>query len=315
MSGRSISCLALALALAAVALEARAQGSTEVLPSGWTLTTRLRRLTDVNAVACADDRAYARGWSGGVAAWDGSAWQELPEITGYDRGQTYGTHLAATPTGVVVEASGRAAVWDGSAWSLLTRSSAGPYESIGGLAGVGDDVYAVGRGRIERREAGALRGYDAGTWRDLSAVAGTSASDLWTAGQGGTLMHWDGHAWSRGASGTETWLGGLLALAPSDVWAWSDRSARTPALLHWDGTTWSAVALPEGGDVLGVAARAGRVFVATSAGVFERVGTSWTSLLVPADFGDDRHAILALCATRTHLVVGAGLGTLATRPL
>jgi hypothetical protein len=291
-----------------------AQGETQTLPNGWSVTGRLRRLTDVNGLACADDRAYARGWGGGVVAWSGSAWSELPEIDGYMQGRTYGTEIAASSSGVLVEASGRVAQWDGSAWTLLTRPGAGPYEAIGGIAAIGDEVLVVGRGRIERREGTELRPYDAATWRDLSGVAGASSSDVWTAGQGGTLLHWDGHGWSRAVTRTEVWLGGLLVVGRGDVWAWSDRSAAA-TLLHWDGRSWLLIPPPEGGDVLGVASRAGRVWVATSAGVFEHVGSAWTSVLAPSDFGDDRHAILGICATRTHLIVGAGLASLATRPI
>lgn len=297
-----------------VACHALAQGETQTLASGWSVTTRLRRLTDVNAVACSDDRGYARGWGGGVAEWSGSGWSELPEIDGFMQGRTYGTAIAASASGVLVEASGRVAQWDGSRWTLLTRPGTGPYEDLGGIAAIGDEVISVGRGRIDRREGTELHRYDAGTWRDLSAVAGASTSDLWTAGQGGTLLHWDGHAWTRATSGTEVWLGGLLVVSVSDVWAWSDDRAAT--LLHWDGHAWSLVTPPTGGDeMLGVASRGGRVWVATSAGVFERAGSAWTSVLAPTDFGDDRHAILGVCATRTHLIVGAGAGTLATRPL
>lgn len=313
--------LALVLVLAPASSVA-AQGETQVLANGWSVVSRLRRLTDVNAVACSEDRAYARGWGGGVAAWDGAAWAELPELPGTTRGETYGTQLAATRDGVVVEASGRLAVWDGTGWSIASAGQTSHWGSIGGIAVVTGEVLAVGRGRVLRREGADLRSYDAGTWRELSAIAGTSASDVWTGGQGGTLMHWDGHAWARAASGTEGTIGGLLAVSASDVWAWAGarvgirRAPQEPALLlHYDGHAWSSVAPPSGGDVLGVASRAGRVWALTSEGVYERAATGWTSVLVPADFGDGYHSLLGLCATRTHLVVAAGLGSIATRAL
>ncbi len=307
--------LALALALALAPALALAQGETIALSNGWSLTSRLRRLTDVNAVACSADRAYARGWGGGVAEWDGSAWHELPEIPGYGEGRTYGTHLEATPTGVLVEASGRVASWDGSAWSIATRASAGRYDPFGGLASVGADVYAVGRGWIARRDGTDLRTYDAGTWRDLSAVAGTGPGDLWTAGQGGTLMHWDGRAWARSASGTDVTLGGLFAVSASEVWAWSARGA-TPIVLRWNGREWIAIPPPLGDELRQVSAQGGRVWAATSVGVFERADGTWQSALTSYDFGEgDQREIVGACATRTHLVAGAGLGSVLTRPL
>jgi hypothetical protein len=306
--------LALALSLAA---HASAQGETTTLPSGWSATTRLRRLTDVNAVACDDTHAYARGWGGGVAAFDGTSWTELPAIPGYDQGHTYGTQIAGTAHGVIVEASGSVASWDGSTWTVVTRPGTSPYDPLGGIAEIAGAIYAVGRGHVDR-SAGAptFTAHDAGTWRELSAIAGTSASDVWTAGQGGTLMHWDGHAWARTASGTDHWLGGLAVVSTSDVWAWSlARNYRpTPTLLHWDGHAWSSVA-PPAQDVLALAVRGAHVWAATPDGVVERDGATWRSILSTADFGDTNHTFAGVCATRTHLVVGAGLGTVVTRPI
>ena len=279
------------LALATlVAPHVRAQGETTMLPNGWAMTTRLRRLSDVNAVACSDDHAYAHGWSGGVVRWDGTRWEELPEPAGYTAGQTYGTRVAVTPSGnLLMEASGHVARWDGSSWTTLSFTDWPRYQSLGGIAAIGSEVLVVGRGRVARLEGTALRSYDAGTWRELSAIAGTSIGDLWTAGQGGTLMHWDGQTWTRVVSGTDRWLGGLLAVSANDVWAWAEDYG-TPTLLHWDGHTWSPVTPPIGGAVLDVAVRGDRVWAVTAAGVFERVQEVWTSQLVPSDFGDESTA-------------------------
>lgn len=297
---------------------ALAQGETTTLVNGWSVTTRLRRLSDVNAVACGADHAVARSWGGGVARWDGVAWSELPELPGSQQGHTYGRHVAIGADGrIAVEASGRIATWNGSAWSVAELTGWPQYTSVGGLAVIGADVYAVGRGRIARSDGAVIRSYDAGTWRDLAAIGGVGPSDLWTAGQGGTLLHWDGSTWSRATSGTENFLGGLLVVSANDVWAWTgtDAAYRTLSLLHYDGHAWSSVAPPSGNQIVGVAARGTRVWVATDEGVFERAASAWQPALVPADFGDTNHTILALCATESHLVVGAGLGSVLTRSI
>ncbi len=290
-----------------------AQGETVEVAGGWRVTTRLRGLMDVNGVACNDDHAYARSWGGGVAVWDGSAWSELPEIPDARHG-AYGTGLAVSPAGeLFVQASGRIAAWKDGAWTMLTLPT-GAGDSPGIAAPAAGELFVAGRGVIARRDGAVLRAYDAGTWRDLAAASGTSASDLWTAGQGGTLMHWDGHGWTRTTSGTEAWLGGLTAAGPSDVWAWSGEPRRYPPsseLLHWDGVAWSSVAPPPGATVVGVAVRGSRVFVATRAGIFERAASAWSPIPAPVDIGE----IVSVCATASDLVVGAGRGRVLTHSI
>ena len=73
------------------------------------------------------------------------------------------------------------------------------------------ELVVVGHGRVGLRSGASIASYDAGTWRELVAVAGTSLDDLWTAGQGGTVMRHDARAWSRMATGTDQWLRGLYA--------------------------------------------------------------------------------------------------------
>lgn len=70
----------------------------------------------------------------------------------------------------------------------------------------------------------------------LSAVWGSSSADVWVAGEGGTLIHWDGAAWSTAASGTETALRALAGTSARDVWA----GGLDGTILHFDGSSWSA---------------------------------------------------------------------------
>ncbi len=310
------------LAILAMTAPARAQEITR-LESGWTMTTRLGRLTDVNAVACTGDRAAARGWSGQVAVFEGGAWRSLPEIPGWTEGRTYGTELAMAPRGasVLAEASGRIAEWSGQAWTVLEIPGGERYERLGGILALSaSEAYVVGRGSIGRRDGARFVRHDPGTWRDLSAVAGASGRDLWIAGQGGTAMRWDGRAWTRTATRTESWIDGLTADGAT-VWAWTGgRHGRRvypgePAILRWDGRAWSPVASPSDESVTAIAARAGRTWALTATGLFERRGEAWAPVLTPAEIGDDRHLPIDACATDTHLVVGAGLGTVFHRPL
>jgi len=86
------------------------------------------------------------------------------------RAATYGTQIAATPGGVVVEASRGLAVWDGSAWSIAAADRASRVATIGGIAAFAGEVLVASRRRIVRREGTALRSYDARSWRELMAM-------------------------------------------------------------------------------------------------------------------------------------------------
>ncbi|MCB9682999.1 MAG: hypothetical protein H6733_16150 [Alphaproteobacteria bacterium] len=81
----------------------------------------------------------------------------------------------------------------------------------------------------------------------LNWVSGTSADDVWIGGRGGTLLHWDGAAFTdhtlpdiAGA------IWGIKAKSPTDALAvggffFGDGSAFAS---RWDGTAWTPVTLP-----------------------------------------------------------------------
>lgn len=73
---------------------------------------------------------------------------------------------------------------------------------------------------------------------NLEAIWGSGPNDVWAVGWFGTIMHWDGIAWSRFESGTQWPLFGVWGTGPNDVWA----VGRYGTVLHWDGTTWSPAA-------------------------------------------------------------------------
>ena len=70
----------------------------------------------------------------------------------------------------------------------------------------------------------------------FSAIWGASPTDIWVAGEQGTLLHWNGSAWSAAVSGTESALRALAGSSSKDVWA----AGLDGTLLHFDGTSWSA---------------------------------------------------------------------------
>jgi hypothetical protein len=111
----------------------------------------------------------------------------------------------------------------------------------------------------------------------LSAVAATSAKDVWAVGSFNTggafktlIEHWDGAHWTivpskNPASGTHTTntLGAVVALTPKNAWAFGFYEKTTTSfrtlIEHWDGVSWSVVPSPNNGPgenaLLGATAR------------------------------------------------------------
>jgi hypothetical protein len=77
---------------------------------------------------------------------------------------------------------------------------------------------------------------------ELDAIWGTSQNDVWAAGSAGTILHYDGAAWTPTPTGVQNTFYGLWGSGPNDVWAVSS----TDVVLHGSGiqngvATWEAV--------------------------------------------------------------------------
>ena len=120
---------------------------------------------------------------------------------------------------------------------------------------------------------------DAGKRPALLGITGTSKSDVWAVGEGGTVLHFDGMAWSNPTSGTLATLRAVWADAKDDAWAVGDGGV----VLHFDGAAW----MPDAPDAkLGVtaplyavqASSKSDVWVAGGAGTIAHFdGMAWTA--------------------------------------
>ena len=92
-----------------------------------------------------------------------------------------------------------------------------------------------------------------GTDRFLYGVWGSGPNDVFTVGDGGVILHFDGVRWSPMESGTTARLQSVWGSGPSDVFAvgWNG------VALHYDGSRWNRTDLGTGGGLLGVAGSAG----------------------------------------------------------
>ena len=72
---------------------------------------------------------------------------------------------------------------------------------------------------------------------DLYGIWGTSSSDVYAVGEGGTILHFDGVSWAPMVSGTTNTLRGVWGTSWDDIWAVGDLGT----LLHYGGTSWLPV--------------------------------------------------------------------------
>ena len=170
--------------------------------------------------------------------------------------------------------------WDGRQWSeaptndppLRNRSI-----QLRAAAGISaKDVWAVGEeyDPTNKQYSGAIYHWDGTLWGRISdsgdtggdrlyAVAATSANDIWAAGEKGNsavdeqqlqtiTKHWDGARWlevpSPNSGTGDSYLRGVSAISPGDVWAVGGYGPRTGTkqtlVMHWDGRHWQVVPSP-----------------------------------------------------------------------
>jgi hypothetical protein len=167
--------------------------------------------------------------------------------------------------------------WDGAAWSVVPGPAfRGQQPSIYGMTAVSsNDIWAVGTLLVDNASLVALfEHWDGTAWTAQTgafhgffrAVSADAADDIWAVGYNGNVTfseHYDGTSWTLVRTpdvGTgPNSLGGVLALAPNDVWAvgFSTASLKPPPehydvptktlIEHYDGTRWSVVPSPNVG--------------------------------------------------------------------
>lgn len=103
-----------------------------------------------------------------------------------------------------------------------------------------------------------------GTTNNLLAIGPVpSTNNFWVVGAGGTVLYWNGSAFSlpHDIGSTET-LWGVCATGPSDVWV----AGTGQTLKHWDGLAWADVAQPFQEDIYNLYCTVNDVWGVTSEG-------------------------------------------------
>jgi hypothetical protein len=139
--------------------------------------------------------------------------------------------------------------YDGGAWGPV--GTPGHLRSIWGSSD--DDIWAVGlaqidAGRTWQGVGGDLFHGDHGVWssqrisaQTLMSVHGSSSSNVWAVGSGGTVLHKGDGGWTASlpqSSAVTATLYSVWGSGPNDVWA----VGADAGVMHSDGSAWTPVA-------------------------------------------------------------------------
>ena len=70
---------------------------------------------------------------------------------------------------------------------------------------------------------------------DLNAVIAFASTDIWAAGDAGTILHFNETHWELHDTGTDSDLNAIGGTSPDDIWS----AGADGTLLHWDGSRWN----------------------------------------------------------------------------
>jgi hypothetical protein len=130
---------------------------------------------------------------------------------------------------------------------------------------------------------------------------------VWAAGADGTVLHWNGAAWSAATEGTGTWLG-LWGSSASDVFMVGEGGE----IRRWNGSAWSPMNSGTTEALNGVwGSGPGDVYAVGDNGTVlhydGNVSGDWTTLATPADPGAPVNAVWGSGPGDVYLLANSGL--------
>lgn len=192
--------------------------------TSWT-TQKLDRVDyDLKYVAAHGDKVWISGSRGTLLHFDGRGWSNIaiPGLADFHLGDVF----AASPSNIHVVACRKydevptMARFDGTTWTTLKAGKPGCFKRLHGTAP--DDIWAVGFEKRRAGDAGQAMHFDGSRWTDMplpsdaliNDVSAVSRSLAWAVGGRGTILRWDGRAWTKSESGVTSEL--TAVFAPSD---------------------------------------------------------------------------------------------------
>lgn len=238
-----------------------------------------------------DDVWFAGGPVDGpvVLRWDGADYTRAPVV-----GEAPLWWIWGSGDGVLVTVGEGSSIFrsddDGASFARLASPIDGA--TFWGTWGASpDDVWIVGEVPLpdETRRGLLLRSQDGGDFveveplggeaiRTLFKIWGAAADDVWAVGESGTLLHFDGDAWTREDAGTNVRLFTIAGCAADDVWIVGGFG--NGVVLHLEDGAWVDVSPMFAPPINGVACGPGAVWVVGMQGyVAHRTADGWDEFL------------------------------------
>jgi tRNA A-37 threonylcarbamoyl transferase component Bud32/photosystem II stability/assembly factor-like uncharacterized protein len=177
--------------------------------TAWRATTVGDRILRGVAARSADE-VWVVGDKGTVLRRDGGEWREVPSPTT----RTLSGVWIAGPDRVYVVGDGGTILQGGSAG--LKAMASGTTRALAAIGGPDEQhLFAVGQGGtvLERRgDRWVTQILDGNPKIAFQAVWGARPDDVWIVGQGGTVFHFDGFSWRRQESPTTQPLSSVLGV-------------------------------------------------------------------------------------------------------
>ena len=252
--------------------------------TSWTLsgTGRSFNTRFTSIAGSAADQLIAVGTAGVIARFNGSSWSTVP--SGTTRDLLAVTSESAT-SAYAVGASGTIVRWNGTAWTV---ESSGSTQGLYGIWAGSGVAYAVGAsGEVLRRSGtpGSWNRVAVPTPEPLYGVHGLSASDVVVVGGQGTILRFNGAAWSVTSAGGL--VGDLYAISGSAANGGRRFLVGSSGAAQLDGGVVTLAATPYAPSLYTVGLEpSGTPWVGGQRGAVMRGGTSWTTLNLAPDLLD-----------------------------
>lgn len=159
---------------------------------------------------------FAVGANGKILHYDGKSWTDMSNPAVNPLNDVWGT---ANNDVFAVGANGTILYYNGSMWQKIPNATNTALNEVWGTL---DSVYFVGdSGTILRftNSGGLEPQMQSGTTDQLYGIWGTSDSDVFATGTSGTIIHFDGNAWTKMLSGATEPLMDVYGNSSYDVFA------------------------------------------------------------------------------------------------
>ncbi|MHB8789380.1 MAG: BACON domain-containing protein [Desulfobulbaceae bacterium] len=247
-------------------------GEGEVQAGGkrWRVTQPVPGV-DLSGISGVDYRnMLAVGEHGTILGYDGRSWRAMSSDTESALRSIWVRVMETGYDAYAVGDGGIALHYDGTAWSRVATDRTEALADVWGAA----EVLAVGGYGMILNLNQATAGYENPA---LRAIWGSSANDVFVAGESGAILHSAGASWSAMASDTSQWLNALWGSSENDVFAVGENGT----IVHYNGTVWSTMESGVYETLHGVYGDApNNVYaVGDNAVVLHFDGTAWSVLL------------------------------------